>query len=192
MNLHVLLALESFFYAIYGEFKTFYNMSHIGCTIDYIPMIEKGIIEFFASFFLWIMFAGIFVLWIYDGKIKKEQALHALVAGTLAWILAWIIKSIFPTERPFQLNGNETFVFTPLTNGAFPSGHTAAAFSIAWTIWKHDKKVGVIYLLSAFAVGISRVLANVHYPIDVVAGGILGVITSNIIQKVHFKKLFKK
>ena len=151
-------------------------------------MLEKVTIEFFASFFLWIMFAGIFVLWLYDGKIKREQAFHALFAGVLAWTLAWIIKSIFPTLRPFQLNGKEAFVLFPLTDGSFPSGHAATAFSMAWTIWKHNKKIGAIYLLSAFAVGISRVLANVHYPIDIFAGGILGIIVSNLVRKIHFKK----
>lgn len=155
-------------------------------------MWERIIIEFFASYFLWMMFLGVFILWIYDGKIKKEQALHALFAGTLAWVLAWIIKSIFPTHRPFQLNGKEVFVIVPLTNGGFPSGHTATAFAIAYTIWKHDKKMGIIYLLSAAVVGISRVLANVHYPVDIFAGGFLGILTSALVQKVHFGSIFRK
>lgn len=155
-------------------------------------MFEKGIIEFFASFFLWIMFVGVFVLWIYDGKIKKEEAIHALFAGVLAWVIGWIIKSIFPVERPFQLNGREAFVLFPLTNGAFPSGHAATAFAMAWTIFRHDRKMGAIYLLSAFAVGISRVLANVHYPIDIIAGGLLGIGISHLVQKIHLRKLFRK
>lgn len=155
-------------------------------------MWEKIIIEFFASYFLWLIFLGIFILWAYDGKIKKAEALHALFAGTLAWVLAWIIKTVFPTDRPFQLNGKEVFVAVPLTNGGFPSGHTATAFAIAATIWRHDKKMGIIYILSAFLVGISRVLANVHYPVDIVAGAILGIITSYLVRKVHFLKLVKK
>ncbi len=191
MNLHVLFVLKSFSDSAKSIFETI-NYVHIGLLFKYIPMIEKGIIEFFASFFLWIMFAGVFVLWIYDGKIKKEEAIHALFAGVLAWTIAWMIKSIFPVERPFQLNGKEVFVLFPLTNGAFPSGHAATAFAMAWTIFKHDRKMGAIYLLSAFAVGISRVLANVHYPIDIVAGGFLGIVASHLVQKIHFKKLFKK
>ena len=155
-------------------------------------MWERIIIEFFASYFLWVMFLGVFILWVYDGKIKREQALHAFFAGSLAWILAWIIKSIFPTHRPFQLNGEEAFVIIPLTNGAFPSGHTATAFAIAVTIWKHDRKMGIIYILSAVIVGISRVLANVHYPVDVIAGAILGITTSLLLGRVHFKDLLKK
>ena len=187
MNLHVFLALEGFFYAVCGEFETI-NYVHIGLLFKYIPMIEKGIIEFFASYFLWIIFLGVFVLWAYNGKIKKEQALHALFAGSIAWAVAWIIKSIFPMHRPFELNGESALVVIPLTNGGFPSGHTATAFAIAFTIWKHDKKMGMIYILSACLVGISRVLANVHYPVDIIAGAVLGIVTSHLVQKIHFRK----
>ncbi len=155
-------------------------------------MWEKYIIEFFASYFLWLMFFGIFILWAYDGKVHKAQALHALFAGTLAWVIAWTIKSVFPTHRPFELNGKEVFVVIPLTNGGFPSGHTAAAFAIAVTIWNHDKKMGIIYVLSAVLVGISRVLANVHYPVDIIAGSLLGILTSQVVRKIHFRKFFKK
>lgn len=145
------------------------------------------LIEFFASFFLWFMFAGIFALWVFDGKIKREQVLHALLAGVLAWIIAHIIKALFPTLRPFQVNGQPVSVAIPLANGGFPSGHAAAAFGIAITIWKHDGKTGVIYLLSAVLVGVARILANVHYPIDILGGAILGIITSLGVGKIHLK-----
>ena len=41
-------------------------------------------ITFAASFLIWLMFAGLLVLWIIDGKIKKEEALHALFASLIA------------------------------------------------------------------------------------------------------------
>ena len=153
---------------------------------------EHFLIEFFASFFLWFLFAGIFVLWAFDGKIKREQVLHALLAGALAWIIAHLIKALFPTLRPFQVNGAPTTVLIPLANGGFPSGHTAAAFGLALTIWQHDKKMGIAYLLSATLIGIARVLANVHYPVDILGGATLGIITSLSVQKIHLKNLFRK
>jgi len=152
-----------------------------------LSFMNKIVIEFFASFFLWLMFAGIFVLWIYDGKIKKEQALHALFAGILAWVLVAFIKSLFPTLRPFMLNGRPTDVLIPPSDGSFPSGHTATAFALAVTIWKHDKKVGVFYLLAALAVGVARVLANVHYPVDILGGAVLGILSSLATEKLHLK-----
>lgn len=145
----------------------------------------NSIIIFLASFLLWLMFFGLFILWFTDGKIKKEQVVHAIFAVALAWVLAHLIKALFPTPRPFQVNNFPTAVVIPLTNGAFPSGHTAAAFALAFTIWRHDKKTGVIFLALAAVVGIARVLANVHYPIDILGGAVLGIGVAFLVQKLH-------
>jgi len=149
---------------------------------------NNTLIEFFATFFIWIMFAGLVVLWFVDGKIKKEQVLHAGLSIILAWTFAEMIKEIYHTTRPFILDGKDPLVlFIPAANGSFPSSHTAAAFALAITIWLHDKRVGALYLAAALAVGVARVLANVHYPIDIIGGAILGIIVSYVIEKAHIK-----
>lgn len=145
-------------------------------------------ITFLASFLIWFMFAGLLILWVIDGKIKKEQVLHALFAAALAWGIAEVIKALFPTLRPFEVNGAVSMVLIPPIGGAFPSAHSAAAFALATTIWLHDKKVGLIYIISALTVGIARVLGNVHYPIDILGGAILGSATSFLAEKVHLRK----
>ena len=143
------------------------------------------LITFLASFLIWIMFAGLFVLWVIDGKVKKEQALHGVLAFVLAWIVADIIKHFFPTLRPFLTNGETALTLFPQHNGAFPSGHTAAAFALAITLWLHDRKVGWIYIILAITIGIARVFANVHYPVDILGGGIVGIVIAIAIEKIH-------
>lgn len=144
-----------------------------------------AIITFFASFLIWILFAGLFVLWFIDGKIKKEQVLHGILAFILAWVIADILKNIFPTVRPFIADSSLPLVLFPGDNGAFPSGHTASSFALAITIFKHDKYVGSFYVILAILIGIARVLANVHYPIDIAGGIVLGFLVSSLIEKIH-------
>ena len=98
------------------------------------------IITFAASFLIWLMFAGLVVLWIIDGRMKKEQALHALFASIIAWVLTQMIKGLLPTMRPFQLNGTMPMTLTIPFDGSFPSGHTATAFALAVSVWLHNKK----------------------------------------------------
>lgn len=146
-------------------------------------------IEFFATFLIWVLYVGLVVLWFIDGKIKKEQVIHALIAGGVAWTLTLAIKNIFPTLRPYMVNGLATGVlFTP-TDGAFPSAHTAMAFSLAVTIFIHDGKVGWAYLFGALLIGVARVVANVHYPIDILGGAMVGTAVALIIGKLHMFKL---
>ena len=146
------------------------------------------LITFLASFLIWFMFLGLLILWVIDGRIKREQVLHALFAAVVAWGIAQVIKAVFPTLRPFELNGLTPLTLLPSSDGAFPSGHTAAAFALATTIWLHDKKMGSVFVVAALTVGVARVWGNVHYPIDILGGAVLGAVTAFLIEKVHLKK----
>jgi undecaprenyl-diphosphatase len=152
------------------------------------------IIEFLASFLIWFMFAGLLLLWFIDGRITKEQVLHALIAAFIAWLIANILQNIIPTTRPFVTNGGPTLVWLPKSpdEGSFPSGHTALAFGLATTIWLHERKIGWVYLVLALIVGAARVLANVHYPIDILGGALLGMFTAFAVEKAHVFKLLSR
>lgn len=153
---------------------------------------EDVTIGFFATFLIWILYFGLLVLWFIDGKIRKEQVIHALVAGGIAWGIAQAIKTIFPTLRPFMVNGGDVDVLIKPMDSAFPSGHTALAFSLAITIFMHDRKVGWWYLIAALLIGTARVFANVHYPLDIVGGAFIGTLVAVITEKTHMFGFFKK
>lgn len=152
-------------------------------------MIDKYIIEFVASFLIYILFVSLAVLWVIDGKIKREQVVHAIVAVLIAALTATIIKQLFPTVRPYVINGQAIDVIVKPLDAAFPSGHTAESFALAVTIFMHDRKIGSIYLILALAIGISRVLANVHYPIDILGGAFFGTLIAVLVERLHFMDL---
>ncbi len=137
------------------------------------------------------MFAGLGYLWVINGKIKKEQALHALLTTLVAWGIAQMIKGLFPTARPFHTNGITPLTITVPTDAAFPSGHTSAAFGLAVSVWLHDKKIGKVFLVSAILVGLGRILGNVHSFLDISGGCVLGAVTAVVVEKLHLRKLLK-
>ena len=150
-------------------------------------------VTFLASFLIWILFAGVLVLWVVDGRLKKEQALHELLAVMVAWTIAQMIKTFFPAVRPYVINGGSFLTFTKLHSpGSFPSTHAAVAFALAMTVWLHDKKIGSLFILAALGVGVGRVLGNVHYPVDIIAGGIVGVGVAIFVDRIHLFKLLEK
>lgn len=146
---------------------------------------------FLASFLIWIMFAGLLVLWAIDGRIKKEQVLHALFAAILAWLIAQMVKNLFPALRPFEADGTSPLTMTIPSDSSFPSGHSAAAFGLSVAIWLHARKTGYFYLFLAVLVGAARVYANVHYPLDIVGGAFLGVVVALAIDRLHVFGLLK-
>lgn len=154
-----------------------------------VTKLEDLTITFFASFLIWLLFVGVLLLWLIDGRITKEEVLHALIASLVAWVLAETLKRLFPTLRPFQINGRAILTLTTPVDGGYPSGHSAASFALALTIWFHNRKIGWIFLLAALSIGIARVLGNVHYPVDIFGGALLGIFVALAVEKLHVFKL---
>jgi undecaprenyl-diphosphatase len=143
------------------------------------------LVTFLASVLIWIIFAGLLILWLVDGRIKKEQAIHAFLAAAGAWLMAELIKTLFPSARPFELNGFSPLTLTIPHDGGFPSSHTAAAAAAAITIFLHQKRLGLVFILGALLVGLGRLMANVHYLFDILGGGLIGLLTALGVEKLH-------
>lgn len=149
------------------------------------------LVTFLASFLIFVLYAALFILWVIDGRVKKEEALHAFVSSVFALGLAKILKGVFDTARPFVQNGGGVSTLNVPTDGAFPSSHAAASFALAYAIWTHDRKLGVAFLVTALIIGVARIWANVHYPIDIAGGAILGIAVAHFLGKLHVGKLLK-
>lgn len=74
---------------------------------------------------------------------------------------------------------------------SFPSGHTGSSFAAAFTIYYYNKKKGILALILASLIGFSRMYLSVHYPTDVLAGLILGYLSSLVALKI-IKNKYKK
>lgn len=131
-------------------------------------------ITFLASFLVWFMVAGSLFL-----------APRSLLAGSIAWFTAQLVKWLHHTPRPFEINGATTFTLWAKPDGSFPSGHTALAFALATSILLHRRNLGLIFIAAALLVGTGRVLSNVHYPIDIIAGAAIGVTTALFFHRLH-------
>ena len=95
-----------------------------------------------------------------DGK----GALQAGLSVGAAYAVSTGLKEIFPETRP---DGSDT--------RSFPSGHTAAAFGAATSIWeRRGAGEGIPAVALAAFVGVARVKADKHHWYDVVAGAAVG------------------
>lgn len=57
---------------------------------------------------------------------------------------------------------------------SFPSTHATLAWALAAVIASEDSRLGRVAYLLAFLVSLSRIYLGMHFPLDVVAGGLLG------------------
>ena len=84
------------------------------------------------------------------------------------------LKDLFDRARPPESDpGLGSLVAIP-DNPSFPSGHSATAFAAATAVAILCPRLRPFALAIAAAVALSRVYLRVHFPLDVVAGSLIG------------------
>ena len=94
--------------------------------------------------------------------------------------------------RPYDYDPTLVSILKRLPSDlSFPSGHTLASFEAATAIFIRNKKWGVPALVLAVLIALSRLYVTVHYPTDVIAGLLLGVLFAIVACRV-IDLLYKK
>jgi undecaprenyl-diphosphatase len=85
------------------------------------------------------------------------------------------LKKLFARTRPCYTEGIMHFFpglveIPKVTSFSFPSGHTTSAFSVAFTIYKQHKKLGIVAIVMAAIMAFTRLYVFVHFPTDIYGG----------------------
>ena len=115
-----------------------------------------------------------------------ENILHMLLTSAL---VNCVVKDIFKFKRPIGEEGIRILREKTATGYSFPSGHTqgAGSFYGAMAIYIKKKVMYIIAIIMIILIGFSRLYLGVHYPKDVIVGGILGVLISYICYNIYNK-----
>lgn len=161
--------IQNIDFYISHSFRSFQNPLLMNCANALTDATYGGLLWWVVAIILW----------------KKQQKLIALelvLALLLAIIETSLLKHLFHRERPTVLTLHQLFKgFQTLTadNYSFPSGHSLSAFAAAgvmrinYSDWK-----GNLMLIIALLVGLSRIYEGWHWPTDVLAGALLGLLTA--------------
>lgn len=123
------------------------------------------------------------IYWALDKKFGEYIAYSVLTSV----LLNNAIKDIFKMKRPIGEEGIRTLREQTATGYSFPSGHTQSASSFygSMAIYLKNRVMYIIATIMIILIGFSRLYLGVHYPKDVIVGGILGVLTSLICYKLY-------
>lgn len=119
-----------------------------------------------------------------NNKLVKQLGILTSLSIITSGAITQLIKRYINRLRPYINFPNINTKKIGVDDYSFPSGHTTAAFSIGISIAITFTSLGLISILLAFLVGISRIYLGVHYPTDVIAGILVGTCSSILIYMI--------
>lgn len=105
-----------------------------------------------------------------------------------------LLKISVGRVRPYEAFGFNDLLIRNLSDNSFPSGHTSYAFSFVTVIFLLSKsKFLKIYMaIIAILIALSRLYLYVHFPTDVLAGAIIGILLGIAALKIYNTQTYKK
>lgn len=168
-------------------FNFFYSLAHINSALDIA-------IIFFAQYFPLIILAALFIYLFEHRDNPKKGVRDLFVVGATAvsaYVIAYAFKDTFHTLRPFDVLPSVKPLVSE-SGPAFPSGHATFFMALASSLWFYHKRLAVFFGVSAVLIGIARVAAGIHWPVDILGGLFLGYVVGTTLHRLIVVFLEKK
>lgn len=109
---------------------------------------------------------------------KTRKVGAAVSAGLVLEALCCniLLKPVVARIRPYEVNLAVQLLIEKPVDFSFPSGHTAAAFATTSALFFSKSRLWIPALVLSVLLAFSRLYLYVHYPTDVLAGALLGIL----------------
>jgi len=112
------------------------------------------------------------IVWRAEGR--RRLIILLAVALPLGYALARLAGLLYSHQQPFAAEWFEPLVAHAVDN-AFPSDHTLVSGIFASVAFFADRRVGLALWGFTLCIGAARVVAGLHYPLDIAASALLAV-----------------
>lgn len=129
---------------------------------------------------IWLLSAGVLLI-----TPKHRRVGILLLAGLLAGVLIGNVamKPLFARERPCWIDTTVQLLVSVPKDYSFPSGHTLSSVIAATVLTAADRRFGAVAIPVAVLIALSRLYLFVHFPSDVLAAAILGIVIGVTVWK---------
>lgn len=166
------------------EFDFLYALQNI-----HNPVLDKIMIVLSTIGDAGLLWIGVAILLICMKKYRK-CGLQVAVAMLLTFIVGnLILKNMIHRDRPCWIDPSITLLVKSPSDYSFPSGHSMNGFTASVSILLCDKKLGIPAVILAAAIAFSRLYNFVHFPTDVIAGIVIGIVSALFVNYLFQRKV---
>lgn len=115
-------------------------------------------------------------------QLYQRAVLQAAFSMLLANGLVKLINLVYFRPRPFAAHEVNLLFYHP-SDSSLPSNPATASFALAVAVWLTHRRAGAALLVLATIWSLARVYCGVHYPLDIVAGAVLGALAAYLIVR---------
>lgn len=135
-----------------------------------------ALIVFGAKYLVFVTLAiAAIIFWRLPRMIQKDVSRLAVIVLPLAFILSRLASLFYHNPRPFVVENFVPLVAHAADNG-FPSDHALLTSAVAMVLWWAHRRASIGVWILAVVIGVSRVLAGVHHPIDILGSMALAIV----------------
>jgi undecaprenyl-diphosphatase len=147
---------------------------------------------FLAEYLIYVLLVGGLVYLFFSYQRQWKKLIPVILAIILSrGIITEIIRFFYYRPRPFLTHQVISLVSHDIS-GSFPSGHMTFIFPLIYFVALANKKMGWGFLVLGVLMGLARIYVGVHYPLDIIFGILIGVLSAWLIEKIEPKIKFLK
>ena len=111
---------------------------------------------------------------------KDERMIRVVFVTGISFILVSIVRHFINAPRPYTLYAFDPIVKKSKAGESMPSRHVFSTFVIGMAFFYTYPMIGIIIFADGILMCFGRVAAGVHFPEDVIAGAIVGILSGVI------------
>jgi undecaprenyl-diphosphatase len=148
--------------------------------------LADAIAKFVAQDLIFLAIPLIVALWFlpFGRDRAMNQRLSVLACGgvLIAVGLGALLGHIYFQTRPFVNDHATKLLIAHGADNGFPSDHATVVFALAGAFVLRRRLIGTVLIGTGLVVGLARVYVGVHWPSDILAAVVLGVVVGGIVS----------
>jgi len=117
-----------------------------------------------------------------ERAVNQKAVVSMVVAILLANVLVKLCNLVYFRPRPFSAQEVNLLFYRP-SDSSMPSNAAAVGFAFAGVGWQRSRRLGLVMGGLAGVWGFARVYCGVHFPLDILVGGLVGLLSAHVVGR---------